>query len=61
VRDGFLFNWVYVACYDLAVDVEPEFSVRVSSDSAEPDLSFSNVAVSGAGRASNPATGELLV
>lgn len=61
MRDGFLFDGVDVAGYDFAVDVEPELSVGVSSDSTEPNLSLSNVAVSGAGRASNPATGELLV
>lgn len=58
---GLLFDWVYVAGYDFAVDVEPELSVCVSSDSAEAYLSFRNVAVSGAGRASNPATRQLLV
>ena len=58
---GFLFDWVDVAGDYFAVDVEPEFSVGVSADSAEAYLSFRDVAVSGAGRAPNPAARELLV
>ena len=50
-----------MACDYFAVDEEPEFSVDVSSDSAEPNLSFSNVAVSGAGGAPDSSLWKLLV
>jgi len=54
VDHGLLLDWVDVSGDHFSIDQELEFSADVLSDAAKADLSFGNVAVSGACCASDP-------
>lgn len=56
-----LFYRVYVSSYDLAINQKLEFTINVLPDSAEPDLSFWYVTVSGTSSTENSLFWQLLV
>jgi hypothetical protein len=51
---GFLLDGINMACDDFSVDEKLEFSSDILSNSTKADLSFGDVAVSGACCASDP-------